>query len=981
MHSLIRGARGVRGEQEGNGALEVLPSARFVEQVVQTHIINTWESQDEPEHLRTIRDRLLRDEKLATRLLGLYQQILQQGEIEADDREGQIELRLSGLVVKQGSVLKVYNPIYATVFNSTWVERTLNNLRPYAEAFKGWIISGGQDESRLLRGQALEEALQWSAGRSLSDRDAQFLRASQAIENRETKQANEILARANHKAKRRLRIGSVFLGAALLAAGVIGLWGSGSINYAKTITQLERDSTNALEQFEFQQNEALLLAMRSAHQLKRLSDGEVEWVKWETGGVRLRLWTRFGNGAKVKYPTTSPILALQTILNNTRQQQLSDSKGGLTMVQFSPKGDRIINFGRTETTVLDSQGNQLVTLKHQEIIWEPQLSPDGKHIITFGTDGIARLWNFQGKQLAVFPLHRALKAAQFSPDGKHIITLELNGSAQLWDLQGNRLAVFKEYRDGGVTVAQFSPDGKHIVTTSAEGGIVRLWNLQGKPLAPSKGHQSSVTAAQFSPDSQRIVTGGLDGTIRLWDLQGKQLSVFKGYEGGVEAVQFSPDGKRIATGGKDDPQKGDNVIRLWDLQGNQLAVFKTSLGVRAIQFSPDGQRITGYDSNRAYLWHLQGNQLATFLGHQRKVSSVQFSPKGDAIAELGADGIVRLWNLKGNQLATLKYPQGKIGLVRFSPKGDRILTAEENSNLRVWDNIQVWNLAGRQLAVLKGEWGLNWKNPISPDGKHTVTRGKGNTIQIWDLEGNQVVISPQILGSIYALQFSPKGDSIATAGGHGMVRLWNLQGKELVAFKAHPSWVHDIYFTPDGDRIMAIKPDGARLWNLRGNQLASLEELDKRAVFSLNGKRFVRLSGNVASVWDWQGNKLATLQGREGWFETILEFYPNAVQLSSDGDSEAGRDSVLRIATQGKDGTVRVWDSEGQQIAEYEGYAMALSPDGRQIVVVSKNDNIPRMWRVDDLDGLLKRGCDWLRVSIALGTSKEDRQMCGIIKD
>ncbi|MBD0363610.1 MAG: hypothetical protein ICV55_12695 [Coleofasciculus sp. C3-bin4] len=322
--------------------------------------------------------------------------------------------------------------------------------------------------------------------------------------------------------------------------------------------------------------------------------------------------------------------------------------------------------------------------------------------------------------------------------------------------------------------------------------------------------------------------------------------------------------------------------------------------------------------------------------------------------------------------------------MRFSPKGDRLLTDGQGSTVRVW------NLEGKQLAVLKGGWSENWKGVISPDGNYTVTIGKSNTIQIWDLEGNRVAISPQIPEAISALQFSPKGDSIALAGGNGMVRLLNLQGKEIVAFKAHPTFVNDVYFTVDGDRLITISSGGpAQLWDLKGNQLATIKKEAQFtpesggyptssnslnfSVFSPKSGRFVTIIGDdIAYLWDLKGKQLGALQGRDGWFEWRVESNPNAVQLSSNAES------VLRIATQGKDGTVRVWDSKGQQIAEYEGYAMALSPDGNEILVVSKNDNIPRIWRVDDLDGLLKRGCDWLRVSIALGSSKEDRQMCGI---
>ncbi|MFP3345326.1 hypothetical protein R0J87_22865, partial [Halomonas sp. SIMBA_159] len=82
---------------------------------------DNWASQDEPPHLRTIRDRVLRSEQRASGLLGLYLQILQRGKIPADDSSEVIELLLSGLVVKRQGYLQVYNPIYQVVFNQEWV--------------------------------------------------------------------------------------------------------------------------------------------------------------------------------------------------------------------------------------------------------------------------------------------------------------------------------------------------------------------------------------------------------------------------------------------------------------------------------------------------------------------------------------------------------------------------------------------------------------------------------------------------------------------------------------------------------------------------------------------------------------------------------------------------------------------------------------------------------------------------------------------
>src|SRR5919199_337933 len=184
-----------------------------IKQLVQKHVIENWESQDEPEHLRTIRDRILCKEQRAGRLLGLYQQILQQGEIAADDSSEQMELRLSGLVVKQNGKIRVYNRIYEAVFNQSWVNQQLAKLRPYSEAIAAWNASNRQDESRLLRGQTLQEALIWSVDKSLSDKDYQFLAASQQLDKREIqrelevqRQANQILEDARREAKEGTKI-------------------------------------------------------------------------------------------------------------------------------------------------------------------------------------------------------------------------------------------------------------------------------------------------------------------------------------------------------------------------------------------------------------------------------------------------------------------------------------------------------------------------------------------------------------------------------------------------------------------------------------------------------------------------------------------------------------------------------------------------------------------------------------------------------
>ncbi|BAY65786.1 putative Chase2 sensor protein [Calothrix brevissima NIES-22] len=120
------------------GMIPLDNEADYVAKLVRSQIIDNWESQDEPQHLRTIRDRLiyrcsddsLRNEQRIHKLLKLYQQILRRGQIAANNSLEQMELRLSGLVVKQQGCLRIYNRIYAAIFNQNWLDKALFTLKP-----------------------------------------------------------------------------------------------------------------------------------------------------------------------------------------------------------------------------------------------------------------------------------------------------------------------------------------------------------------------------------------------------------------------------------------------------------------------------------------------------------------------------------------------------------------------------------------------------------------------------------------------------------------------------------------------------------------------------------------------------------------------------------------------------------------------------------------------------------------------------------
>ncbi|NEO76152.1 AAA family ATPase [Moorena sp. SIO4G3] len=100
---------------------------QWVDNFIQETIIDNWEFNDDPQHFKTISDRLLKSSSESTQLLQLYQQLLEQGEVIADASNEHQDLLLTGLVKQEQGKLKVYNPIYQAVFSLDWCEGILNS--------------------------------------------------------------------------------------------------------------------------------------------------------------------------------------------------------------------------------------------------------------------------------------------------------------------------------------------------------------------------------------------------------------------------------------------------------------------------------------------------------------------------------------------------------------------------------------------------------------------------------------------------------------------------------------------------------------------------------------------------------------------------------------------------------------------------------------------------------------------------------------
>lgn len=874
-----------------------------VKKLVQTQIIENWEAQDEPEHLRTVRDRLTQNAESQTgRLLGLYQQILNQGEIPADDSPEQTQLCLTGLIVKQQGKLLIYNCIYAEIFNQAWLDKVLANIRPYSQSLNDWVASNFQDESRLLRGQTLQDARIWAADKGLSDLDRKFLDASQELEKRDVQkklqaeaeasrilaEANEVLVAANQKAEQRIKIGGIVLAITLVAAMVAGIWANTIVKEEK-INSLTTSSDALLNSNK--ELDALVTALKAATQLKS------------------KTWADTNAKEAVR-------LALQRAVYKIRE-------------------------GVRERNRLE---------EHNDVVRSVNFSPDGQNIVTASEDNTVILWSIDGRKIHKFTAQNQLfRSVVFSPNSKMIAAISANNTIKIWGRDGRQIITLKgQNEEQFMSSICFTHDGKLIAAPSQD-NTVKLWNIKGEEVKTLKGYKYPIWSISCSPDSKTIVTADRGGFIKIWNIDGRELKTFAASQQSIFGVSFSPDGKTIATAG------GDTTVKLWNLEGKEIKTLgKHDNYVISVSFSPDGKVIASTSADKTVkLWSVNGQELKTLKGHDDSVFSASFSHDGKTLASASADNTVKLWNISNQEPKIFRGHHDSLWAVSFSPDGKMIASAGDDKT------IKLWSIEGQELASLKtdsdSEWNRIWSLNFSPKGQIIATANYDQTIKIWNLKGQNIRTFKGHNNEVTDVNFSPDGQTLASASYDGTVKLWDVNGQELRTLKADAGKVYSASFSPNGQTIVSGHNDGTiKLWNLQGQNLKTFKAHNSYVTnvrFSPNGQILASASQDkTIKLWNLDGKEIRSLKGHNAGI-TRFSFSPDGKILASAS----------------ADGTIKLWRvTDGLELKTIEGHGYAIwnlsfSPDGKKIVSVS-DDALVELWNVETLDFEQLRvwGCNWL---------------------
>jgi len=926
--------------------------------IVQQQIIDNWEIQDQPTHLRTIQDRILQSHSSRPdRLLELYQHILQHQHLSADDSSEQATLQLTGLVTQRNGSLQVRNPIYAAVFNQAWLSQQLAALRPYGEALKAWHGSDCQDESRLLRGRALQDAQAWAANKSLSVEDYRFLAASEEFNSREQqqaaiaaqtaaaleaeRQANQLLAAAARKASQQLRISQIILTTATVLSVI--LTGIAYQYFQKAKSNAKQAALNA--------------------ESAKISDIKSSALPSSQQGL------------------DALISALQAAQGFLR-----------TPIESAEPRDQIRDnlqqavYNTTELNRFDAQNGG-----HSARVLAVSVSRDGL-IASASADKTIKLWKFDGTLLDTQQGHSDLVTTiSFSPDGQTLASGSSDHRVILWKIENQRIRQLKQFSAGdAISQLSFNSTGRMLAVATKDGSI-SLWDQEGILLDRRKKAHNTALSVSFSPDDRFLASGGGDNLVKLWQIKPgavPKLSFFskdfrKGmHTGSISDLSFSSDGTILASASK------DGTVKLWTLNGNLLDTLPhQNRPVKAVRFSPDNQLvITGGDDYSINFWklnrqadHLNASFLTAFKGHLNSVSDLGFSPDGTQIISSSWDKTIRIWNRQALLLDVLTNPSGPLWTVKHSPTEPLWAAAGDDGNNTGHSTIHLWQQDGTLQTTLPDEHTDSiFQINFSPNGQLLASASADTTVKLWNLSQNRMIRSFKNANdrSFFSVAFSPDSQTLVAGDAAGRIYVGKPEDSRLTSFKAHDQRIWGLAFSPDGNILASASSDGTlKLWSREtlehgdGQPLEILKGHTSEVLgvsFSPDGQTLASGSEDgTVRLWSRTGQPLQVLRGHQQAVWRV-EFSPNGQTLASAGE----------------DRTVRLWNLTGDLLKTLVGHSdqvkdVSFSPDGTQIATASFDATV-RIWNAETLsfEDLVERGCELTQNYLRTRPALKNRLIC-----
>jgi WD40 repeat protein len=215
------------------------------------------------------------------------------------------------------------------------------------------------------------------------------------------------------------------------------------------------------------------------------------------------------------HPTTGRLAAavgktvgIWDVATGVRRAARFEHTNFLLSAAYSPDGRTIVSAGfEGEIKVWDADPHPSAVLRG------PIPSP------ALPWDWLARAWlTGPGTPSRTLTGHMGrVSCIAFSPDGRHVVSAGVDGVFHRWDTATWTRTTPALGHYGHVRALAFGPDGTRLAS-AGDDATVRVWDAHDfRPLFALRGHTDSIGGIAYSPDGDLIASVSLDRTVRIWN--------------------------------------------------------------------------------------------------------------------------------------------------------------------------------------------------------------------------------------------------------------------------------------------------------------------------------------------------------------------------------------------------------------------------------------------------------------------------------
>ncbi|KAI0053797.1 WD repeat-containing protein 61 [Auriscalpium vulgare] len=307
---------------------------------------------------------------------------------------------------------------------------------------------------------------------------------------------------------------------------------------------------------------------------------------------------------------------------------------------------------------------------HGDAIWDIAWSAKDDAAISISADGAIKRWNStSGQVLRSLPAHTlGLVSLSVSPDGRHALHNGIDGLTSLWDVEsGEVVGRHESYVRSGSEASEpawsvsLNPRGGTYASTGGSGNVTihsalpETFGQQQAVLQSGRGKFGM--RCSHSPDGARVALAVETGQVYIFDLESNALTAtYTSHAMSVRSLAWSPDSQLLLSASEDkriilhdvrtssSGKPGSGVVA--SLTGHSSWVLSTDI-------SPDGRlALSGSADKTVKVWDLAARAAVSTVQETGEVWSVSWQPSsaagsGAAFVTGGEDGIVRWYRAAG----------------------------------------------------------------------------------------------------------------------------------------------------------------------------------------------------------------------------------------------------------------------------------------------------------------------------------------------